>query len=255
MPPTHAGEQATSSDEFPQIGGESIGIAEARMPMHPRHIMRSSVLSLIAHFAPLAGLAAQLPGAPVLQNAWASPGIVIALDIGGGSGTASGSTYAGAAAWSPANGGFQLSAGAGANRATGSASRGVYGVRAAMPVLQMMSGNLGVAAFVGVGGGSSSATDSLRASSVIPAGLAIGYRRSVGSAGGGFSIYADPHYQYQSGARTKKGYVRIGAGVDAGITSRFGVTVGFESGATAAAGSVGPRGTLFGVGASMKIGR
>jgi hypothetical protein len=124
-----------------------------------------------------------------------------------------------------------------------------------MPVTQMMSGNLGVSAFVGVGGGASSATDSLRATAVIPVGLAVGYRRSVGTTGKGFSVYADPHYQYQSGLKNKKGYVRVGAGVDAGITPRFGLTVGLESGATAAAGSVGPRGMLFGIGASMKLGQ
>lgn len=212
-------------------------------------------LSLIVFFVASEKLGAQLPGTPVLQNAWASPGIVVALDIGGGSGTSRGSTYAGAAAWAPSSGRFQLSGGAGMQTFSGSASRAVYGARAAVPVTQMMGGNLGVAAFVGIGGGASTAGDSLRATSVIPAGIAIGYRRSVGAGGKGFSIYADPHYQYQSGPKNKKGYVRVGAGVDAGITPRFGLTVGLESGATAAAGSVGPRGMLFGIGASMKLGQ
>lgn len=206
-------------------------------------------------FAMTTVASAQLPGTPVLQNAWAAPGIVVALDIGGGSGNSRGSAYAGAAAWAPSNGRFQLSGGAGMQSASGSPSRGVYGARVAMPVTQMMGGKLGVAAFVGVGGGAGSATDSLRAKSVIPAGLAIGYRQSVGAGGKGFSIYADPHYQYQSGLKNSKGYIRVGFGLDAGITPRFGLTLGLESGANAAAGSVGPHGTLWGIGASMKLGR
>jgi hypothetical protein len=211
-------------------------------------------LSLIVFFVASEKLGAQLPGTPVLQNAWASPGIVVALDIGGGS-VGSGPAYAGAVAWAPSSGRFQLSGGAGMQSFSGSASRAVYGARAALPVTQMMGGNLGVAAFVGIGGGASRAGDSVRATSVIPAGIAIGYRRSVGAGGKGFSIYADPNYQYQSGSKNKKGYLRVGAGVDAGITPRFGLTVGLESGATAAAGSVGPRGMLFGIGASMKLGQ
>ena len=121
--------------------------------------------------------------------------------------------------------------------------------------MQMMSGNLGFAGFVGVGGGPGKATDSIRATSVVPAGVAIGYRRAVGGGGRGFSIYADPSYQYQSGLKNKKGYVRVGVGIDAGITSRFGVTFGVDSGASAAVGTVGPHGSLYGLGVSMKLGR
>ncbi len=200
---------------------------------------------------------AQMPGAPVLQNAWAAPGSVVALDVGGGSGTGTsrGSTFAGAAAWAPAGGRFQLSIGAGMNSASGSSSRAVYGVRAALPLKEMMGGNLGIAAFIGAGGGARSVTDSLRATAIVPVGLAIGYRWAVGAGGRGFSLYADPNYQYQSGPKNKKGYFRVGAGLDAGITPRFGLTAGLESGATAAPGFVGPHGTQFGLGASIKLGR
>jgi hypothetical protein len=196
----------------------------------------------------------QMPGVPVLQNAWAAPGIVLAIDFGGGS-TGSGSTFAGAAGWSPGNGRFQFSGGAGMQSASGSSSRGVFGARVAMPIMQMMSGNLGFAAFVGVGGGAGAGKDTTRATSVVPAGIAIGYRRAIGTAGRGFSIYADPNFQYQIGPKDKKGFLRVGVGIDAGITSRFGLTLGLESGATAATGKVGPRGSLYGVGVSMKLGR
>src|SRR5436309_14618622 len=109
---------------------------------------------------------AQLPGAPVLQNAWAAPGMVVALDLGVGS-AGSGSTFAGAVGWTPGNGRVQLSAGAGMQTATGSSSRGVFGVRAAMPIMQMMAGNLGIAGFVGVGGASGTSKDSTRVTSVV----------------------------------------------------------------------------------------
>ena len=211
---------------------------------------RSCLILVSLSVASRAG--AQMPGTPVLQNAWAASGIVVALDIGGGSG---GSTAAGAAAWAPSSGRFQLSAGGGMQRASGSASRGVYGTRLALPLKQMMGGNVGIAAFAGIGGGAGTAKDTVRATSMVPAGLAIGYRRAVGAGGKGFSIYGDPSYQLYSGPKNKKGYIRFGVGMDAGITSRFGVTLGLESGAVAAAGTVGPRGILYGLGGSMKLGR
>jgi hypothetical protein len=40
--------------------------------------------------------AAQMPGAPILQNAWASPGIVVAFNFAGGS---EGPVYSAAASW------------------------------------------------------------------------------------------------------------------------------------------------------------
>jgi hypothetical protein len=216
---------------------------------------RVTALALIALLVTPPTLVAQLPGTPVLQNAWATPGLVVALDLGGGSGTSKGSTYAGAVAWAPGAARFQLSAGGGMNKVTGSPSLGVYGVRVAMPLKEMMGGNLGIGAFLGAGGAAGTVKDSLRATMIAPVGLAVGYRRPVGTAGRGFSVYADPNYQYQSGPKNKKGYFRVGVGLDAGVTPRFGLTVGVESGATAAPGFVGPHGSLFGVGASMKLGR
>src|SRR4051812_35585256 len=96
-----------------------------------------------------AGARAQMPGAPVLQNSWASPGMVVALDIAGGGGT----LYGGAVGWAPSSGRFQLSAGAGSHSPKGGSSRAAYGVRAAFPVMQMMGGKLGFGGFVGIGGG------------------------------------------------------------------------------------------------------
>jgi hypothetical protein len=200
----------------------------------------------------LAGMTgAQMPGAPVLQNAWAAPGIVVAANIAGGSGS---SVYAGAAAWTPASGRFQLSGGAGLQSITGAGGgRAVYGARVAMPLMQAMSGRLGVAAFVGAGGGAGKTGDTTRSNTVIPAGLGVGYRQAIGTAGRGFSAYVDPSYQYHSGAKGSKSYIRFAVGVDIGISARFGLTAGLESGAKAKLGTVGPRGSLYGIGISMKL--
>lgn len=191
---------------------------------------------------------AQMPGAPVLQNAWAAPGIVVALNIAGGAGS---NVYGGAAGWSPSSGRFQLSGGLGMQSSTGSGSRAVYGARAALPVAQLMGGKLGLAGFVGIGGGASGSKDTLRSSTIVPAGVAIGYRQSIGAGGKGFSVYADPGYHYHSGT-SSQGYFRVGFGLDAGISSKFGVTVGGEAGGKG-------RGTTsantYGVGLSMKLGR
>jgi hypothetical protein len=195
---------------------------------------------------------AQMPGAPVLQNAWAAPGIVVAGNFAGGSGT---SVYGGAAAWAPASGRFQLSAGAGAQTSTGGGGRVVYGARVALPVMQLMAGKLGVAAFAGIGGGPEKGSDTTRSNSVIPAGVAVGYRQAIGTAGRGISAYVDPNYQHHKGVAGSQGYFRLGAGLDAGISPRFGVTFGFETGAGAKTGKVGPQGTSYGVGVSMKLGR
>ena len=64
------------------------------MSSAPKTIFFSAMLIGIAASSAIA----QIPGAPVLQNAWAAPGMVVALDLGGGS-AGSGSTFAGAVGW------------------------------------------------------------------------------------------------------------------------------------------------------------
>jgi hypothetical protein len=124
-----------------------------------------------------------------------------------------------------------------------------------MPLMQMMAGKLGIAGFAGVGGGAAKSGDTTASKSVVPLGVGIGYRQAFGTAGRGISAYLDPNYQFHSGTAGKKGYIRVGGGVDIGISPRFGATLGFESGATAKTGEVGPTGSLFGIGLSMKLGR
>jgi len=219
--------------------------------------MRSQSRSLPVLLSALivAPAAAQLPGVPVLQNAWAAPGIVAAVDIAGGDkGVNGGSagTYAAALGWAPGNGRFQVSAGGGIQSGSGT-SRGVYGGRAMFSIMQLMGGKLGLGAFAGVGGGPVHSTDTTTAKVIVPAGLAIGYRLGIGSSGKGFSAYVDPHYQHQTGVNDQAGYFRIGIGVDAGISSRFGATLGLETGSSAPEGRTGPRNATFGLGLSFKF--
>jgi hypothetical protein len=210
---------------------------------------KSRMWLVLVAAVPAAAASAQMPGAPVLQNAWAAPGSVVAADFSGGGGA---SVYAGALGWTPASGRYQLSAGAGWQSVKAGSSRGVYGVRLAMPLMQAMAGRLGVAGFVGVGGGASKAAtrgDSLQAKLVVPAGGAISYRQAVGTAGRGFSVYLTPHYQYMSRDAGNMSGFNFGYGLDLGVTPRFGLTVGGESGAS------GGTSSLWGAAISMKLGR
>jgi hypothetical protein len=195
---------------------------------------------------------AQMPGAPVLQNAWASPGIVVAANFAGGKGS---SLIGGAAGWSPASGRFQLSGGVGSGRPAIGSRRLVYGARVAVPLMQAMAGKLGVAGFAGIGGGPVKSTETTLSKTIVPVGAGIGYRHAIGTAGRGISGYLDPMYQFHTATAGNKGYFRVAGGVDLGISSRFGLTFGFESGATAKLGEAGPAGGLYGIGVSMKLGR
>jgi hypothetical protein len=190
----------------------------------------------------------QLPGAPLLQNAWASPGIVAAANYGGSS---DGSVFAGAVAWSPASAQFQISGGAGVRSLTNAGSNFAYGLRVAVPVFGL-DRPIGVAVFAGIGGGSSqngAFPDSSASTGQVPVGASIGWRRAVGS-GRGFSVYATPAFVYQFGGSETAGLFRLGIGLDFGITQVFGVTGGVDFGSTRPRGFGGPSGTQFGLGLS-----
>ena len=225
-------------------------------------------IAAIAAVVLAANADAQMPGIPVLQNVWASPGIVGAADFGGGS---DGSTYAGAIGWTPGSGRFQVSAGVGARRRTGSGSGTVYGARIALP-FGGASSTFGFAAFAGIGGGSSVVThaggtvdangnvltpalsDSLTNTTEVPLGAAIGWRKAIGS-NHGISVYADPSYVLYSGGSKTGGLFRASVGADIGITNSLGATVGVELGGTRPRGFGGPSGTTWGLGVSYAFGK
>lgn len=191
---------------------------------------------------------AQLPGAPVLQNAFTSSGFTAAVDGAGGSGS---SAYALAGAWSATR--LQLSLGLGMQSGAG-ASRFAYGLRAAVPIL---AGDrpFGVAAFVGLGGTSGAkSADSVRNVQLVPVGATLGFRSAAMLHGA--SAYVSPIYEhYSGGAVGQRGgnLFRTALGVDLGITNAIGMTVGVELGQSASASSHGPRGTSFGLGFSYAM--
>lgn len=207
-----------------------------------------------------ASAAAQVPGSPVLQNAFANPGLALAANFATGSGQ---SFYGGAAAWGfggPGVGGggltsrLQLSGAAGVNRASNS-SRGAYGARVAVAVWSSASGALGVGAFAGVGGGPRTRVNGVVTNPAllsIPAGLSVGYRRAVGSRG--VSLYASPFYRWtrsDSGVVNSSGTVRVSFGLDVGLSPWLGVTLGGELGGRTLGGSAG----AFGAAVSFVTGR
>ena len=207
----------------------------------------------IATAATAAIATAQVPGAPVLQNAFANPGIAIAANFGGGSGQ---SFYGAAAAWGLWNGRFQVSGAAGVGRANGS-TRGAYGGRAAMSLWSTSSGALGLGAFAGFGGAPSTKADGVvnnPAVMNVPAGVTVGYRHSLGSHG--LSAYASPFYRWTHAdfgpTTTSTGSMRVAAGVDFGLSASLGLTVGGEFGGNTADGKSSG---LFGAAVSFVPGR
>jgi hypothetical protein len=180
----------------------------------------------------VASVQAQVPGLPVLQNAFSNPGIALGANFGSGGGQ----SYMGlAAAWGLGNGRMQVSAGAGAQRANES-SRGAYGARAALNVWNSRAGSLGVGAFGGIGGGPRTRNDGVvtnPAVLTIPVGLTAGYRRPLGTTRG-FSVYASPMYRWtrvtNDDVSANDGVFRFAVGLDVGITRALGATVGTEFG-------------------------
>jgi hypothetical protein len=212
----------------------------------------SSVAALALAATLAAPARAQLPGAPVLQNAWSTPGIVAAIDLGGGS---DGSVYAAAASWTPGSGRFQLSGGGGIQTRTGGSSRGVYGLRAAIP-LGGAASTFGFGAFAGIGGGPSPKTsvpDSVPNTTEIPVGVAVGWRHTVGATHG-LSLYGTPSYVYFSGGSKSAGLFRMGIGADVGITPAIGATLGIDFGGKRARRLGGPSGSQYGLGLSYALG-
>lgn len=192
---------------------------------------------------------AQLPGLPVLQNAFGSPGLTGAINVGSGDG---GATYA--LSGSYGLGRFLLSGGIGAVVPDSGKSRAGYGVRLAMPLLQLLGGAAGVAAFAGAGGSSSAGMSSVQ----LPLGAGIGWRRGLGATRG-VSVYAAPMYTiYRTSGGDESqsaGLMRASIGLDFAVTQRLGVTIGAEGGQKAQIDEPGPTGGVAGLGVAWSFGR
>ena len=162
---------------------------------------------------------AQIPGAPVLQNGFITPGWVVAADGAFGWNHGFGGIAAG---YAPNSRGAQVTAAVGAGFPDGPAF--AYGARATLPIpVFSRRGAIGAVGFVGVGGlvGPIYTVD-------VPIGLGIGYRHALG-ASRGISVYATPFYLIQRSGGSE-GSFRTGLGTDVTLSPRVGVTVGADAG-------------------------
>ena len=220
----------------------------------PRRHGRSTLL-LLAVFAANAlqpaPSGAQMPGVPVLQNAFSNPGITVAANYGSAD---EGSAYAGAAAWSPGSGRLVFSAGLGAYDPDLGKTQLAGGARAAVTMFSFLNGDVGTSLFVGAGAAGRSGSTLYK----LPIGVAVGYRRTLGETRA-FSVYGAPFYAYN---RQKTGDVttdangfRASVGADIALLSWLGATVGYEFGANAKGNDPGPRSGVFGVGLSLALRR
>lgn len=194
----------------------------------------------------------QMPGSPTLQNAFVNPGITAAVDASGLGGA---QTYAAAAAWAPGSARFQFSGGVGAQLRTGASTRTAFGARINVPVMGAAS-SFGVSVFAGYGAISGGgAMDSSVTKALIPVGATASYRHMIGTSRG-VSIYGSPVFESvtRGGGASNASVFRGALGVDLGITSAIGFTLGLEIGGKQADGSGKPSGTAFGAALSYAIG-
>jgi len=206
------------------------------------------LLGAVAALACATVARAQMPGLPVLQNAFTNPGITVAGNAGFSGDL---NTYGGAAAWVPGNGRFGLSAGVGYVTPDSGDGTVAYGARAVVGVPWLARfGDLAGAVFVGAGRASKSGVST----SYVPAGVSVGWRRAIGATRG-ISLYAAPFYGWTrlsgDGESVSKGLVRASFGADVTIMPRLGATIGVETGQNAGDGDPGPDGTVFGAGISF----
>jgi hypothetical protein len=175
----------------------------------------------------------------------------VGADFGAGDNATS---YGAAGAWSPMSAKYQLSAGIAYLDPKFGSGTATYGARLMVPVLNR-SAPFGVAPFVGVGGASMSGVTHWQ----IPLGISAGYRRALGTSGRGISAYVSPFYTWarvrESGQTSTHGLFRVSFGVDAAVLPQVGVTVGYETGATASGAQAGPTGGIFGLGVSYALHR
>lgn len=214
--------------------------------------------SLIVVGGSSAGLA-QMPGVPVLQNAFVNPGWTAALNLaslgGASSYGAAGAWGSGGAATSPVA--VQLSAGVGFQTRSGHPTQTIFGGRVNVPFLfgspaDRKARRFGASLFAGYGvrsaegEGETGQPDSAVAKSVLPIGATVGYRAPIG-ASRGFALYLSPIYEWLTRVRGGSvGAFRAAVGLDVAITQSIGATLGIEFGQTGVAGSGRPTSESYG---------
>lgn len=190
-------------------------------------------VAVVAALLTTSDLRAQIPGAPVLQNAFSNDGLAVAANFGSGGQQ---SLFAVAAGWGLMAGRLQVSGAAGAQRMN-DATRGAYGAKAALNVWTSRGGSLGLGAFAGVGAAPRTRAQGVMtnpAVMTVPAGATVAYRRSLGTARG-LSAYVSPMYRYtkvttDAAGSDQNGNMRVSLGVDFSFNPTLGITVGSELG-------------------------
>ena len=194
---------------------------------------------------------AQIPSVPVLQNAFTNPGVTVAANFGTADNIRN---YGAAAAWAPASGRLQVSAGAGiVDPDEGDTATGL-GARIAVPVRTFRDETLGVGLFGGAGFAKSEVWEFR-----FPIGASAAYRRALGTTRA-ISVHASPFVLVSTcdcDALNVSGSAlfRISFGVDVIVMPGLGLTLGYEAGANAKDADAGPRSGVFGIGVSYAFRR
>ena len=217
--------------------------------MH-RRVAISATLLLIAAQIRLPAALAQMPGQPVLQNAFTNPGWAFGVNYGD-SDDALG--YGGAIGWGSASGKLGLSAGGGLWDPAAGENVFAWGARALWSPLRFREQQMAAALFAGIGGARQDELDLIEA----PIGIAVGLRTPIGETRG-ISFYAAPFLRLsradRGGGEGETNWLFRGSvGVDVAALPRLGVTLGYEFGATADIGEPGPRGGILGLGVSYVL--
>jgi hypothetical protein len=190
----------------------------------------------------------QLPGLPVLQNAFGNPGLSAAFNFGSGGGA---STYVGAASYGA--GRLILSGGVGAFAPDSGSTAASYGARVALPLVSFMGGSVGVAAFAGVGGVSVEDVSTTQ----VPLGAAVGWRRRFGATRG-VSIYAAPLVSYNrasgDGESESEWRFEYSVGADLALMRRLGLTIGVGSASLPGGFALQDSDVIFGAGIAWAFG-
>lgn len=214
-----------------------------------RTVAGRSALAVAASLLLSSPIGAQQPGAPVLQNGFANPGVTTAINYGKG---AESELLGAALAWSPGQGTVQLSLGAGrlSVETEGVDPMTTYGVRLALPRFGFMNGRVGVAPFVGVGGASGDSVRTL----IVPLGVGAGWRMALGSTRAlslyGTGTYLRTQVTPEGGEKASDNLVRFAIAADVTLFRNIGLTLGSEFGSTADHGATVPGGSTFGAGLS-----
>ena len=190
---------------------------------------------------------AQMPGQPVIQNAFTNPGWAFGVNYGD-SDEALG--YGGAIGWGNGSAKLALSVGGGIWDPADAESVFAWGTRALWSPLRFLEDKAAAGVFAGIGGARQEELDLIEA----PIGVAAGFRAAIGETRG-ISVYAAPFLRLSradlgGGAGENNWLFRGSVGVDVAALPRLGVTLGYEFGATADAGEPGPTGGIFGLGVS-----